>query len=55
VHKAMIARGYHGAGSYSARTTIPSPGIAEYGILALATLTIVITGWVVPPSGGLFP
>jgi cobalt/nickel transport system permease protein len=55
VHKAMIARGYHGAGSYSARTNIPSPGIAGYGILALATLAIVITEWVVPPSGGLFP
>ena len=27
VHKAMIARGYHGAGADSARTRIPSPGV----------------------------
>jgi cobalt/nickel transport system permease protein len=55
VHKAMIARGYHGAGSYSARTNIPSPGIAGYGILALATLAIVITEGVAPHYGVLFP
>ena len=55
VHKAMISRGYHGAGSYSARTKIPSPEFAEYGILALATLALVVIEWVVPHTGGLFP
>ena len=55
VHKAMIARGYHGAGSYSARTAIPSPGLAGYGILALAALALVVTAWGLPRAGGLFP
>ena len=54
VHKAMIARGYHGAGSYTARTKIPSPGFAEYGILAAAVLAIIVTEYVFPHSGGLF-
>jgi cobalt/nickel transport system permease protein len=54
VHKAMIARGYHGAGSYSARTAIPSPGLAEYGILTLAVFAIVLTEVGFPPAGGLF-
>ena len=51
----MVARGYHGAGSYSARTTIPSPGFAGYAILALSTLAIVITEWLIPHAGGLLP
>ena len=55
VHKAMIARGYRGAGSYSARTKIPSPGFAEYGVLAAAVLAIVITEWIIPRSGGPLP
>jgi cobalt/nickel transport system permease protein len=55
VHKAMIARGYRGAGSYSARTAIPSPNFAEYGVLVVAALAIIITEWVVPHSGGILP
>jgi cobalt/nickel transport system permease protein len=55
VHKAMIARGYHGAGSYSARTTIPSPGFAEYVVLIAATLAVIVTEWVIPHYGGLLP
>jgi len=55
VHKAMIARGYSGAGSYSARTRIPSPGFAEYGFLAAATLAVVVTEWIIPHTGGVFP
>jgi cobalt/nickel transport system permease protein len=55
VNKAMVARGYHGAGSYSARTTIPSPGFAGYAILTLSTLAIVFTEWVIPLAGGLLP
>ena len=55
VNKAMVARGYHGAGSYSARTTIPSPGFAGYGILVLSTVAIIITECVIPHAGGLLP
>jgi cobalt/nickel transport system permease protein len=55
VNKAMVARGYHGAGSYSARTTIPSPGFAGYAILALSTLAIVFTEWIIPHAGGVLP
>ena len=55
VNKAMVARGYHGAGSYSARTAIPSPGFAGYTILALSTLAIVFTEWVIPYAVGVLP
>jgi cobalt/nickel transport system permease protein len=55
VHKAMIARGYHGAGSFSARTKIPSPGFAEYVTLTAGVLAIIFTEYVFPHSGGLFP
>jgi cobalt/nickel transport system permease protein len=55
VNKAMIARGYHGSGSYSARTKIPSPRLAEYGILAVAVFAIIVTEYVFPHPGGLFP
>jgi len=52
VHKAMIARGYS-SGSYGARTSIPSPGPAEYGLLIAAALAVFITGWIIPVTGGI--
>lgn len=51
VNKAMLSRGYS-SGSYGARTKIPSPGTAEYGVLVAATLVVVITGWILPYTGG---
>jgi len=50
VHKAMIARGYHG--SYGARTAIPQPGLTGYGVLGAFSLAIAMVVWMVPNTGG---
>jgi len=50
VHKAMIARGYHG--SYGARTAIPQPGLTGYGVLGAFLLAIAVIVWMVPNTGG---
>jgi cobalt/nickel transport system permease protein len=49
VHKAMIARGYHG--SYSTAVKIPNPGIAEYGVLGIAVAALVAALWLAPFTG----
>lgn len=51
VEKAMISRGYR-SGSYGAMTTIPSPTLIEYTLLAAASCIVVITGWGFPHPGG---
>jgi len=50
VQKAMTARGYNG--TYTARTLIPKPGFAEYGILCGAGLAVIMTLWLVPHAVG---
>ncbi|HWQ65399.1 MAG TPA: CbiQ family ECF transporter T component [Methanospirillum sp.] len=52
VNKAMVSRGYSSS-SYGARTQIPCPTIAEYIVLAAATIVVVITGWILPYTGGV--
>jgi cobalt/nickel transport system permease protein len=52
VNMAMISRGYSSR-SYGARTKIPSPGLAEYVVLAVAGFFVVITGWGVYLPGGI--
>ena len=49
VHKAMIARGYHG--SFPSAVKIPAPGTAEYGVLAIAVAALVAASWLVPFTG----
>jgi cobalt/nickel transport system permease protein len=50
VHKAMIARGYHGA--YVAGTEVPQPGVFGYGVLCAFALAIAVIVWLVPNTGG---
>jgi cobalt/nickel transport system permease protein len=49
VHKAMMARGYHGA--YSNTTEMPFPSIAEAGALAACILILAAAVWVAPRGG----
>ena len=50
VHKAMVARGYHG--TFGAGTTIPRPGLFGYGVLGAFSLAIAVIVWMVPTTGG---
>lgn len=52
VNKAMISRGYN-SGSYGARSKIPLPSGTEYSILTVAAIVVIITGWVLPHTGGV--
>jgi cobalt/nickel transport system permease protein len=50
VHKAMVARGYHG--TFGAGGPIPRPGLSGYGVLAGFFFAIVVIVMMVPNAGG---
>lgn len=50
VQKAMTARGYNG--SFAAHTAIPKPRIAEYGLICVSGLAVIMMMWLVPHAGG---
>lgn len=52
VNRAMMARGYS-SGSYGSRAAIPSPSLAEYGLVVGAACSVLLAGLPALPGGGL--
>jgi len=50
VHKAMVARGYHG--TFGAGSPIPRPGLSGYAVLGAFFFAIAVIVWMVPNTGG---
>ena len=50
VHKAMVARGYHG--TFGAGGPIPPPSLSGYSVLGAFSLAIAVIVWMVPNTGG---